>query len=107
MATQTNVIANLNGSVGIGTTNPTYRLDVRGGQTYLTNGLSNGQGQALIVAGSGDVQLSDAGSIFFGSYSYSSGTYIRGLDDGDIMYFYSNGTNVMNVRSTGVGIGIE
>ena len=91
-------------NVGIGTTNPISKLDVRG-QTYINNGLGTGSGQALIVAGSGDVQLSDGGSLFFGAYSYGSSTYIRGYDDLDIMYFYSNGTNIMNVRSTGVGIG--
>jgi len=99
-----------NGSVGIGTTSPGYKLHVNG-NLYTNNGLANGSGVSLFVQGSGDVQLTDGGSIFWGAYSYANGTYIRGYDDGDIMYFYSNGTNMGYFRSdraifsVNVGIG--
>jgi hypothetical protein len=93
-----------NDRVGIGTLTPSYKLQVEG-TTYINNGLSNGAGVSLYVQGSGDMQLTDGGSIFFGAYTYANGTYIRGYDDGDAMYFYSNGTNTAVMRSTGVGIG--
>jgi hypothetical protein len=93
-----------NNRVGIGTLTPSYPLHVQGA-TYINNELSNGGGVSLYVSGSGDMQLTDGGSIFFGAYTYANGTYIRGYDDGDAMYFYSNGTNTAVMRSTGVGIG--
>ena len=97
-------------NVGIGTTNPGYKLDVSG-QVRINNGVSPGSGQALIVGGSGDVTLTDGGSVFFGAYDYGGSTYIRGFDGSDIMYFYSNGTNLAYFRSdraffnVNVGIG--
>jgi hypothetical protein len=98
------VLDGVNNRVGIGTLSPSYPLHVEA-TTYINNGLSNGAGVSLYVQGSGDMQLTDGGSIFFGAYTYANGTYIRGYDDGDAMYFYSNGTNTAVMRSTGVGIG--
>jgi len=98
------------GNVGIGTTSPGFKLDVNGAARVNQGGV-NGSGQALIVAGSGDVQLTDGGSLFFGSYDYGGSTYIRAYDDGNIMYFYLNGTNMAYFRNdrayfnANVGIG--
>ena len=99
-----------NGNVGIGTGSPGFKLDVNG-TARVNQGGVNGSGQALIVAGSGDVQLTDGGSLFFGSYDYGGSTYIRAFDDGNIMYFYLNGTNMAYFRNdrayfnANVGIG--
>ena len=74
------------------------------GQLTLNNGVSNGSGQALIVGGSGDVTLSDGGSLFFGAYDYGGSTYIRGYDNGNYLYFYLNGTNSAYLRSDGLTV---
>lgn len=98
------------GNVGVGTSSPGFKLDVNG-TARVNQGGVNGSGQALIVAGSGDVQLTDGGSLFFGSYDYGGSTYIRAFDDGNIMYFYLNGTNMAYFRNdrayfnANVGIG--
>ena len=95
-----------NGRVGINIASPTQRLDVRG-TTYINNGVSTGAGEALIVEGSGDVRLTNGGSIFWGAYSYAASTYIQAYDDQDGIYFYSNGTFSTVMRSSGVGIGVS
>lgn len=101
---------NSSGNLGIGTTNPGFKLDVNGA-ARVNQGSVPGSGQALIVAGSGDIQLTDGGSVFWGEYSYAGSTYIRAYDDGNIMYFYLNGTNMAYFRNdrayfnANVGIG--
>ena len=93
------------GNVGIGTTSPAYKLDVSG-QIRINHGVSNGSGQALVVGGSGDVTLTSGGSLFFGAYDYGGSTYIRGYDNSAGLYFYADGTLVVNVNGNGnVGIG--
>jgi hypothetical protein len=86
------------GNVGIGTTIPNARLTIN-------NGLANGSGVSLDVTGSGDVKLTDGGSIFFGEYSYAASTYIRGFDNGNVLEVVSNGASSATFKSTGVGIG--
>jgi hypothetical protein len=86
------------GNVGIGTTTPNAKLTIN-------NGLANGSGVSLDVTGSGDVKLTDGGSIFFGEYSYAASTYIRGFDNGNVLEVVSNGASSATFKSTGVGIG--
>jgi hypothetical protein len=69
------------------------------GQLVLNNGVANGSAQALIVGGSGDVTLSDGGSLFFGAYDYGGSTYIRGYDNGNVLYFYVNGSNIAYLQN--------
>jgi hypothetical protein len=69
------------------------------GQLVLNNGVGPGSGQALIVGGSGDVTLSDGGSLFFGAYDYGGSTYIRGYDNGNVLYFYVNGSNIAYLQN--------
>jgi hypothetical protein len=90
-------------NVGIGSTTASYKLDVTG-QIRVDNGVANGAGTALIVGGSGDVTLSDGGSLFWGAYDYSGSTYIRGYDNSAVMYFYLNGTNRVTFNSSGIEI---
>ena len=86
------------GNVGIGTLSPSYKLDVSG-QLRIDNAVANGSGQALIVGGSGDVTLSDGGSLFFGAYDYGGSTYLRGYDNGNILYFFVNGSNIAYLQN--------
>jgi hypothetical protein len=69
------------------------------GQLVLNNGVGPGSGQALIVGGSGDVTLSDGGSLFFGAYDYGGSTYIRGYDNSNVLYFYVNGSNIAYLQN--------
>ena len=69
----------------------------------VSNGVGNGSGVCLSVAGSGDVQLTGGGSIFFGNYDYGGSTYIRGYADSDI-YFYRDGSNKMQTVSNGMQV---
>jgi hypothetical protein len=99
IGTNSAVVMTITGSsVGIGTTTPNAKVTI-------DNVLANGNGVALDVTGSGDVKLTDGGSIFFGEYSYAGSTYIRGFDAADSLEIVSNGTSAAIFKSTGVGIG--
>jgi hypothetical protein len=64
--------------------------------------LGNGSGPCLTVGGSGDIQATTGGTLFFGAYDYSASTYIRGHDSSTGLQFFSNGSNVMNISSSTV-----
>jgi hypothetical protein len=66
----------------------------------LDNGGANGTGAGLTVNGSGDIDLMSGGSVFFGSYSYSGGTYIRGYESASGFQFIVNGTMRSVIEST-------
>jgi hypothetical protein len=68
------------------------------GALSISNGVANGNNPCLVVAGSGDINITTGGSLFFGNYSYAGGTYIRGNGTGE-MYIYRAGNN--NLQTNG------
>lgn len=69
----------------------------------VANGVANGAGICLSVAGSGDVQLTGGGSLMFGDYNYGSSTYIRGFAGGEF-YIYRAGSNKLQTVSNGIQV---
>ena len=70
----------------------------------FNNGVGNGSGPCLSVGGSGDIQASSGGSLFFGAYNYGASTYIRGHDSSTGLQFFADGQNLMNMTSSAVSI---
>ena len=63
-----------------------------GGALVVSNGVSPGNNPSLVVGGSGDINITSGASLFFGTYSYAAGTYIRGNGTGEL-YIYRAGNN--------------
>jgi hypothetical protein len=70
------------------------------GALNITNGVSNGANPCLTVGGSGDINITSGGSLFFGNYSYAAGTYLKGAGTGE-WGLYRTGTQ--NLQSNGTG----
>jgi hypothetical protein len=86
-----------NGNVGIGTTDPQYKLDVQGGNLYVINGFNG------IFLGENLANEGEAGLYESGSYGQIA-TYGVFDSSDEPLYVYANG--VLNVNSSGnVGIG--
>ncbi len=92
------------GNVGIGTTSPRGRLDVTGGDTYLTDNTNAGTGQSIFLPG----------HIYLSPYNGSNVTYLqaRRQDNSGTtslrLRTYNNGvlTEAMQIQGNGnVGIG--
>jgi Chaperone of endosialidase len=71
-----------------------------GALTVNNNSAGNGSGVCLAVNGSGDINITTGGSLFFGSYNYAGGSYIRGYSNGEI-YMYRTGNNLFQTNGTG------
>lgn len=71
-----------------------------GGALTLSNGGTPGTGVCLTVGGSGDINITTGGGLFFGNYSYATGTSLRGNGGGE-WYLYRTGSPV--IQSNGAG----
>ena len=71
-----------------------------GALTLNNNSVAPGNGVCLAVSGSGDINITTGGSLFFGSYSYSSGSYIQGYSNGEVN-IYRTGTKVAQTNGSG------
>jgi hypothetical protein len=71
-----------------------------GALTLNNNSVGNGSGVCLQVNGSGDINITSGGSLFFGTYNYAAGTYVRGNGTGE-WYFYRSGNNTLQSNGTG------
>ena len=91
-------ILNSNGFVGIGTENPSAKLEVVGPET--------GNGPSVKIGGGGDLVLNSGGTIFFdGNYHYASGNYIRPIES-NTQSFVTAGIERMKINASGdIGIG--
>jgi len=69
----------------------------------VSNGVGNGSGVCLNVAGSGDIQVTGGGSLMFGNYNYAGSTYIRGYTNGE-MYIYRAGANLFQTVAGGMQV---
>jgi hypothetical protein len=70
-----------------------------GALTINNNNAANGAGVCLQVNGSGDINITTGGSLFFGNYSYAAGSYIRG-NSGSEIYIYRTGNNLFQTNGT-------
>ena len=77
-----------------GTTHSITGPSSASGALTVTNGGAVGSNPSLVVSGSGDINITTGGSLFFGTYSYSAGTYLRGNGTGE-WYMYRAGNNTL------------
>lgn len=71
-----------------------------GALTLNNNSSVVGGGVCLQVNGSGDINVTSGGSLFFGTYGYATGTYLRGNGTGE-WYLYRSGNNTLQSSGTG------
>ena len=93
---------NGNNQLTISNTSVTHNItgQTSGALTLNNNSVGNGGGVCLQVSGSGDINISSGGSLFFGNYSYASGSYIQGFSAGEVSIFRT-GTKVAQTNGTG------
>lgn len=92
---------NGSGQLAVSATGVTHTITgaTSGCLTLNNNSAANGAGVCLQVGGSGDINITTGGSLFFGSYSYAGGSYIRG-NSGSEIYIYRTGNNLFQTNGT-------
>lgn len=93
---------NGSGLLSVSATGQTHTITgaTSGCLTLNNNSAAPGNGVCLQVNGSGDINITSGGSLFFGSYSYAGGSYIRGNSGAEI-YIYRTGNNLFQTSGTG------
>jgi hypothetical protein len=93
---------NGSGQLTVSATGVTHTItgQASGALTLNNNSAAVGGGVCLQVSGSGDINVTSGGSLFFGTYGYSTGTYLRGNGTGE-WYLYRSGNNTLQSSGTG------
>ena len=93
---------NGSGQLTVSATGVTHTITgaAAGALTLNNNSVAPGSGVCLQVNGSGDINLTSGGSLFFGTYNYGSGTYLRATGGGE-WNLYRSGN--LTLQSSGTG----